>query len=510
MHISSSLRILNTSSILDHFFQFTQTDIFSTSHARKKVNYSRDFRNFNKQEFNEELLNIDWSTVINESLDTDSSYQGFYDKVEDIINHMAPYRKMTQRNVRLEQWPWITHGILVSMKVRDKLSKSRARAKDPQIKSELSEKYKRYRNMIVTLLKQSKNNYYSSYFLLKQSNIKKTWDGIRNVINVSKNKNFTPTKLIYNNETKVSNIDIAESLNDFFVHIGSRLNDKIPKSKKTFSLYLSGANNKSIFLKPCTTNEILLLINTMKASKASGPNGFSTSLSIQFSGALIDPLVSIINMSLNEGIFPNLLKEARVCPTYKKGEVTKCENYRPISLLSNISKLVERVMYNRLEEFLKSSEVFYKYQFGFRKHYSINHALIIIVEKIRDALDKNMYTCGVFIDLEKAFDTVNHQILLSKLYHYGIRGITNKWLSSYLSGRSQSVKLNGITSSKMNVSCGVPQGSILGPLLFLVYVNDMNLAVKSSVIHHFADDTNLLYSDKSLKKIKTSVGERPS
>ena len=116
-----------------------------------------------------------------------------------------------------------------------------------------------------------------------------------------------------------------------------------------------------------------------------------------------------------------------------------------------------------------------------------------------------MYTCGVFIDLEKAFDKVNHQILLSKLYHYGIRGIANKWLSSYLSGRSQSVKRNGITSSKMNVSCGVPQGSILGPLLFLVYVNDMNLAVKSSVIHHFADDTNLLYSDKSLKKIKTSV-----
>ena len=145
---------------------------------------------------------------------------------------MTPYQKMTQRNVRLEQKLWITHGFLVSMKVRDKLSKSRGRAKDPQIKTELSEKYKRYRNMIVTLLKQSKNNFYSSYFLLNQSNIKKTWDGIRNLINVSKNNNFTPTKLIYNNETKVSNIDIAVSLNYFFVHIGSRLNDKIPKSKK--------------------------------------------------------------------------------------------------------------------------------------------------------------------------------------------------------------------------------------------------------------------------------------
>ena len=106
-----------TSSISDHLCQFTQTDIFSTSHTRKKVNYSRDFRNFNKQEFNEELLNIDWSTVINESLGTVSSYLGFYDNVEDILNHMAPYRKMTQRNVRLEQRPWITHEPLVSMKV---------------------------------------------------------------------------------------------------------------------------------------------------------------------------------------------------------------------------------------------------------------------------------------------------------------------------------------------------------------------------------------------------------
>ena len=131
-------------------------------------------------------MNIDWSTVINESLGTESSYLDFYDKVEDILNHMAPYRKMTQRNVRLEQRPWITRGLLVSMKVRDKLSKSRARAKDPQIKSELSGKYKRYRNMIVTLLKQSKNSYYSSYFLPNQTNIKKTCDGKRNLINVSK------------------------------------------------------------------------------------------------------------------------------------------------------------------------------------------------------------------------------------------------------------------------------------------------------------------------------------
>ena len=159
-------------------------------------------------------------------------------------------------------------------------------------------------------------------------------------------------------------------------------------------------------------------------------------------------------------------------------------------------------MYTRLEDFLKTSEILYKFQFGFRKTYSTNHALLSIVEKIRNSLDKNMYTCGIFIDLEKAFDTVNHQIILSKLNHYGIRGVANSWFASYLSNRSQSFTLNGVTSSKREIKCGVPQGSILGPLLFLIYINDMHRAVQSSTLYHFADDTNLLYSNNSLKKLK--------
>ena len=124
-----------------------------------------------------------------------------------------------------------------------------------------------------------------------------------------------------------------------------------------------------------------------------------------------------------------------MCPIHKKDEKTRCENYRPISLLPNISKIFERVMYTRLDSFLSMSETIYKFQFGFRKYYSTNHALLSIVEQIRSALDKNMFACGVFIDLKKAFDTVNHQILLYKLNHYGIRGVVNKWFSSYLSSR---------------------------------------------------------------------------
>ena len=337
--------------------------------------------------------------------------------------------------------------------------------------------------------------------------LKKTWDGIRNLFNVSKKKNTTPTKIIYKNQIKNSNIDMAESLNDFFIHIGSTLENTIPKSNNTFFSYLGKANNKSIFLKPCSHTEVLLIVSGMKCSKACGPNSLPTNLLVEFSGELINPLVSIINMSLKEGVFPSLNKVAIVCPIHKKDDMTKCANYRPISLLSNISKIFERIMYTRLEDFLKASDILYKFQFGFRKQYSTNHALLSIVEKIRNSLDNNMYSCGIFIDLEKAFDTVNHQILLSKLYRYGIRGVTNSWFASYLSDRKQSVTLNGVMSSKEYITCGVPQGSILEPLLFLIYINDMHSAVQTSMLYHFADDTNLLYSNKSLKKLRTTLNK---
>ena len=324
---------------------------------------------------------------------------------------------------------------------------------------------------------------------------------------MSKQKSSPPTKLFYKNKEKNSNADMAESLNDFFVNIGSSVEAKIPAAKQSFSSYLGNRNEISIFIRPCTELELRIIIGLLKSSKATGPNSIPSNLLIEFSDILVPLLVPIINMSFKEGIFPSLNKLSDVCPIFKKDDKTKCENYRPISLLSNMSKLFERLMYNRLDDFLQTSGNMYKFQFGFRKGYSTNHALLSIVEKIRNALDNKLFTCGVFIDLEKAFDTVNHKILLAKLNHYGIRGIANSWFASYLSNRYQSVCINGVNSPQLLVTCGVPQGSILGPLLFLLYINDMNLAVESSTIFHFADDTNLLYSAKNLKTLRINLNK---
>ena len=174
-------------------------------------------------------------------------------------------------------------------------------------------------------------------------------------------------------------------------------------------------------------------------------------------------------------------------------------------MLSNIGKLIEKLLHKRLCFFLDQSKCLFDSQFGFRPYHSTNHALITTTEHIRSALDKNNFTCKVFLDFQKVFDTVNHGILLSKLSYYGVRGIAHDLFKSYLTNRKQHTIINGVSSSALSITHGVPQGSVLGPLLFLIYINDLNHVVKHSTVHRFCDDTNLLYSSSSLKSINKCI-----
>ena len=202
------------------------------------------------------------------------------------------------------------------------------------------------------------------------------------------------------------------------------------------------------------------------------------------------------------GTIPQQLKTAKIAPVYKKGDPLDCTNYCPISLLSNLGKLIEKLIHSRMNKFLENHKCFYKNQFGFRKKHSTNHALITITETIRNALDNNQYACGVFLDFQKAFDTVNHKILHSKLECYGIRSIPHDLIKSYLTNRKHT-HINGVDS---NTLTSTHEGSVLGPLLFLIYINDMSRVIQHSEMHHFVDDTNLLiYSSNSMKKINRYI-----
>ena len=213
----------------------------------------------------------------------------------------------------------------------------------------------------------------------------------------------------------------------------------------------------------------------------------------------------LFNFSFMASVFSSLLKTSKLSPVFKKDSKLDYSNYRPISLLSNIEKKLEKLMYKRLYTFLNNNNIIYNLQCGFRQQYSTSHALANITEIIRKALDNGNIGCGVFVDLQKAFDTVDHQILLAKLNHYGIRGVSNDWFKSYLSNRNQYVSINGYESGLAALNCGVPQGSVLGLLLFVLYINDLNQAIKFCKVHHFDDDTNLLCLSNSIKKLNKLV-----
>lgn len=209
--------------------------------------------------------------------------------------------------------------------------------------------------------------------------------------------------------------------------------------------------------------------------------------------------LTILNLSLTQGFFPDEMKLARIVPLYKAGDPMLRKNYRPVSVLPLLSKILEKLMYNRIYSFIKKYEILYENQFGFRENHSTCMAIITLLDKILSALDNGNLVIGVFLDFQKAFDTVNHQILLKKLDKYGIRGIALNWITDYLNKRQHYVTLNNTNSFKSTITCGVPQGSILGPLLFILYINDIVQASEDLFPIIFADDTNI-----SLNVAKTS------
>ena len=245
--------------------------------------------------------------------------------------------------------------------------------------------------------------------------------------------------------------------------------------------------------------EVATIINSLKNSTP-GCDGIPATIDKITIYLYVKILIHIINQEFYNGVFPKELM-AKVIPVYKSGSTMELNNYRPISVLNTFSKVFERLMYDRLTKFLDKYNILYQNQFGFRQGHSTHHAFITLVDKITKSLDSGDIVIGVFLDLKKAFDTVNRKIILKKLYHYGIRGNLNKWFENYLADISQYVLFNGKTSDIRNVSCGVPQGSILGPLLFILYINDFPNVSDILLYVLFADDTNVFLNGKDINII---------
>ena len=288
------------------------------------------------------------------------------------------------------------------------------------------------------------------------------------------------------------------------INVGPSLANKIPQVSVSPLHYMGPATTYSMYLYMVTEEEIRKIIMSLKCGAAGYDELNATVLKMVSSNVSI-PICHMCNLSLSQGTFPEELKLANVIPLYKSDDPCEFNHYRPVSLLSVFSKVFERVMYNRLNSYLDTYNILFHNQFGFRKKHSSYMALMILMDKLIKSLENGEYVVGVFLDFSKAFDTVNHEILLSKLDHYGIRGPALEWFRSYLEDRKQFVTYNDVSSSTGVIKCGVPQGSILGPLLFLIYINDLDCVCKHTTAILFADDTNLFISSKDISQIQASL-----
>ena len=367
--------------------------------------------------------------------------------------------------------------------------------------------YNIFRNRVNRELIKSKKDYYSEYFKENKNNSKKIWEGIKSIININNPKsNFIRELKI--NETIIDNPnEIVETLNDFFVNIGSNTEKSIPRNPVIQpEMYLKNKNQFDFIISDISNEEVLEIIKNLE-SKSTGPQSIPVNLLKLIPDLILEPLCKIISNSFSSGIFPDALKISKVIPIHKGESTLELNNYRPISLLSIFDKIIEKLMHSRLESFLNFHSILFNNQFGFRKNNSTSFALIQITERIKETIENKKFGCGIFIDLRKAFDTVNHEILLSKLDHYGIRGTALLWFKSYLSNRKQYVFHNGESSKLQFINYGVPQGSVLGPLLFLLYINDLPNISNTLQFYLFADDTNIYYEADNLKKLETTINK---
>ena len=473
----------------------------------KDENMSTNHRLFNEagnQLFSELIEIQNWEAAIDDTLDASAQFDRFSTIYKEIYEKSYPLKenRNRRRNERPNPKPWVLPWLEDACARKNKLfAESIVNPSDT-----LTIKYKKLNKFCRKHTNLAKQKYYKKYFEQHKSNSIKQWQMINQLLNRGKQKR-DPIRL-KDPEGSISStpLSVAEKFNTYFSSIAANLKAKNNESMckdpqdpvQNFTKFLKNSAQCSMFLEPTHSEEVGEIIASLK-NKATLDTKITALKSAGKSTSFTGTIATLVNNSFMQGCFPEALKTARVVPIHKGGTKSDVANYRPISLLSTFSKIYEKLMHTRLIGYFDSNNLLYDAQFGFRPGRSCEHALLTAQKHLLNSMSRKQVSLLLLIDFSKAFDVIEHSTLLTKLRHYGVRGIVLEWFKSYLEGRTQFVTIESADSEPRSIQYGVPQGSILGPLLFVIYINDMPNISSIAKFILYADDANIIVTADTLE-----------
>ena len=489
--------VFNETLISDHYVSFTFLPL-ELETEKKKISF-RDHSEANILKMIDALINFRYFfPLLTLTLDLNSKFNLFYDEIDRIYKVCCPLKTKEISSVRIKK-PWITTEILAKIHKKYDLFK---RFKNGQITYDV---FRSYKTELKKQLKKVKQDYFRNKYKNCQGDSASTWKITNNIMNKSNKPNIPPI-INYDDKVISDHNEMCKVFNNYFVNIGTNLANTIAGNVTDPLTYLGPRCVNSFSFMGTTPQEVFNIIKRFK-NKKSSINNIPIIVFKKISHIISPMLSELFNESIDTGIFPDKLKIGRVVPLFKEGDKTNILNYRPISTLTIYSKIFEKLVHKRMVSFISKYNIIKPNQFGFQSNKSTSDAILEFLENIYDSFNNNKHYLSIYLDFSKAFDTIYHDTLLKKIEHMGFRGPILQWITSYLTNRKQFVNISDASSDLLDTKMGVPQGSTLGPLLFILYINDMSNSLTSLEVVHFADDSTLHLSMNKNENIGPRVNE---